>query len=179
MIRHVFLGNDPIAILGVPLFGAHKMALHDAVYPVFSNGHDFLLVNQFFQTLLAVILLGSRVDSFILLGFNSDALPWRGFPVSQGRQFLLGQDLLSFEDCGLRDEPCQILIVSDVMAPMIGGRGCRYGHMLEVNHLLPLPLAWLLQAVIVHSLRLQRVMRDLLKGNRVTSLDAALVHGPV
>ena len=62
---------------------------------------------------------------------------------------------------------------------MIWGRGCRYGHMLEVNHLLPLPLAWLLQAIIVHSLRLQRVMRDLLKGNRVTSLDAALIHGPV
>ena len=105
MTRYVFEGDDPIAILGVPLFGAHKVALHDAMYPVFSDGNDFLLVNQFFQALLAVILFGGRVCSLILLGLNSDALPWRGFPVSQGRQLLLWEDLLSLEDSGLRDEP--------------------------------------------------------------------------
>ena len=155
MIWHIFEGYDSIAILSVPLFGAHKMALHDAVYPVFSNGHDFLLVNQFFQALLAVILLRSRVDSFILLGLNSDALPWRGFPVSQGRQLLLGEDLLSFEDSGLRDQPCYILIFSDVVAPMIRWRGRRYGKMLQINHLFLLPLTWLYQVVIVHGLRFQ------------------------
>jgi hypothetical protein len=103
MIRYVFEGDDPIAILGVPFFGAHKMALHDTMYPVFSYGHDFLLVNQFFQALLAIILLEGRIDSFILLGFNSDALPWRGFLVSQGRELLLREDLLSFQDSRLRD----------------------------------------------------------------------------
>ena len=103
MTRCVFEGDDPIAILGVPLFGAHKMALHHAMYAVFSDGHDFLLVNQFFQALLAIILLGGRVGSFILLGLNSDALPWRGFLVSQGRELLLGEDLLSFQDSRLRD----------------------------------------------------------------------------
>jgi hypothetical protein len=103
MIRYVFEGDDPIAILGVPFFGGDKMALHDTVYPVFSDGHDFLLVNQFFQALLAIILLGGRVDSFILLGLNSDALPWRSFPVSQGRELLLRENLLSFEDSRLRD----------------------------------------------------------------------------
>ena len=77
------------------------MALHDAMYPVFSNGHDFLLINQLFQALLAVILLGSRIDSFILLRLNSDALSGRDIPVSQGRQLLLRQDLLSFEDSRL------------------------------------------------------------------------------
>jgi hypothetical protein len=82
MIWHVFEGDDPIAILSIPLFGAHEMALHDAMYPVFSNGHDFLLINQFFQALLAVILLRSRVYSFILLGLNSDTLSGRAFPVS-------------------------------------------------------------------------------------------------
>jgi hypothetical protein len=105
MTRYVFEGDDSIAILGVPLFGAHKMALHNAMYPVFSDGNDFLLIDQFFQALLAIILLGGRVCSFILLGLNSDALPWRGFPVSQGRQLLLWEDLLSLEDCRLRDEP--------------------------------------------------------------------------
>ena len=77
------------------------MALHDAMYPVFSNGHDFLLINQLFQALLAVILLGSRIDSFILLRLYSDALSGRDIPVSQGRQLLLRQDLLSFEDSRL------------------------------------------------------------------------------
>lgn len=106
MIRYLFEGNDPVVILSIPLFGAHKVALHDAMYPIFSDGHDFLLVNQFFQALLAIILLGSRVHSFILLGLYSYALSRRGFPVSQGRQLLLGQDLLNFERGSLRDEPC-------------------------------------------------------------------------
>jgi len=105
MTRYVFEGDDPIAILGVPLFGVHKMALHDAMYAVLSDGHDFLLIDQFFQALLAIILLERRVCSLILLGLNSDALSWRSFPVSQGRQLLLREDLLSLEDSGLRDEP--------------------------------------------------------------------------